>query len=436
MSTITKSPKVGDIVAFDNATKRKAYFRLADYDGVPEGYTIVGIVAQRQGNNILVAHKTSANQKWADIYDYEVTGFTLDGASHDVQIRLHGKPTTSTYYTFTYAAETKAAFATAFNDWLQASDANGGDADRRMYVCYVDDDDRVILRRENYATAEYPGSSMTYVGSGLTLTYLLGTEVPALAATDHFNGATSGDGGIINMNRALLYFKNDNSSASYNPTAEVTTTKRAYAVCLPAYLGQSSYRKDGDTQLDYCSYLRRVYGQGEAGWRKQMNDRILYTPSQRMAQGGQFRNAKKFSQALGGVIYTTMLGTPTVKPKYPAAAYAQAVGYAGVEGMEQGDWFLGSIDDIAAVWKDQTYPAKYGTGAIQINVPITEADPINRGLNVIGGTLLGNNLNAWSSIRCSTNYAYIYYGSGGYCNYGSFYGSYRALPLSLITLEP
>lgn len=426
MSTFTKSPVVGDIVGFSNNTKKEVYWRRKDFDAAPSGYTVTSVVVARHGNTILKAHKFNANKKWADIYDYVVTGYHLDGESHVQQIRLHAKPTTSTWYEFVYTATTIEEFAEAFNSFLQETDA-----ETKMYVCYVDEQDRVILRRENYAGTEYYGAAMTYMGTGgLSLAAIVGTEVPINSQTDHYNGANGADGAILNMNRGLLYFKQDISSASYNPTSVLSSIKTNYPVCKPAYLGTSA--QAGRTGNE-CKVLRDYYGDGEAGWLKYMERQRIYKGN-RGNQDYRF-DAKKLTYALADVMYETKMGDPILKPKYPAANYCAEVGYEGVKGQEKGDWFLGNIRDITTLMEDQTYPAVYRNG-VQVNVAIADADPVNNALNKIGGNVIGNNVYVWSSVRYNAYNSCYYNGNSGFVNGYYFYSSYRAVPLSLSEIEP
>ena len=90
---------------------------------------------------------------------------------------------------------------------------------------------------------------------------------------DSTGGGTGGEGAISSWPIALAYFRADNSSTTYNPSSDVTDIKRGYPICLPGYLGTSTY------QSDHCAALRAVYGEGEAGWLKFMESCLPVVPS-------------------------------------------------------------------------------------------------------------------------------------------------------------
>ena len=94
--------------------------------------------------------------------------------------------------------------------------------------------------------------------------------------------------------------------------------------------------------------------------------------------------------------------------------------------MGKGAWVLPDIDLLVSVLKT----VKYGTSASR------DADPVNAGLNAIGGSALSNGSYIWSSSGYYAGNAWCSYGNGGYCNaYGVMYFSYLALPLLLLDVR-
>ena len=63
------------------------------------------------------------------------------------------------------------------------------------------------------------------------------------------------------------------------------------------------------------------------------------------------------------------------------------------------------------------------------------ADPINKALNVIGGTAISNGSYVWSSSRYGANNAWSSGGAYGYWNTYVFYVAYVAVPVALLDVS-
>ena len=91
-NVLVRVPKVGDILCVD-ADHKKQFIALDTYDGgtLPAGYTVVGVIASRQGNQALVVHKTNTAKKWSDVMIWTLSGAALtDGASHTQNFTANG----------------------------------------------------------------------------------------------------------------------------------------------------------------------------------------------------------------------------------------------------------------------------------------------------------------------------------------------------------
>lgn len=405
----TYLPCPGDIVLQGEDDKliyiQRSSFRKAM---IPAAWEIIGVLGLRRGRKGLIIHITNASRKWSDVYDYVVTGYVLDGESHTVQIRLHAKPSTATYFDFTYTVGTVEEFVAAFSAFLAE---NAPD-----FSCYLDDQDRVILQYNNYTSAEYYSSAKTYVGSGgLVLTSNVGVELEANSSVYMDNGKSTY---LARMNpgKSLEYFRKDNSSTSYNPATDVTSIP-SLPVCLPAYLGTSQY------QSDHCAYLRGLYGEGEEGWLRYMEGYKLTWPGAHGALQERFRDGKRNTYALAPVTYKATDGT--TKYKHPFARYCAEIGYAA-EGVREGDWFCLSLWEMEPIWSTLTYGL---SGVTRAN-----SDPINQGLSLAGGSAISVSRHAWSSVRYNANGAWYYNGGGGCTGGDNFCFGFLVVPCAWVEL--
>lgn len=396
-----QSPEDGDLVFYDSS-KKVHFIALETHQSTPADWTWIGVVAHREGNRVYILHKTTANKKWAEVFQWAVTGGAMtDGASHTATIMISADE----FAGFTWQTSNVDDFAAALNTFLKANHPTD-----QTYSCYVDTDGTVIVQQDNYTT--YKAVTIT----GLTCTAHVGTEIGANGNAYKINKVGS-EGGIVNWGRAMAYFRNDNGYATYNPSSEASLTP-TYPICLPGYLGESQY------QSDHCSNLRAKYGQGEEGWLKFMEDMRIKYPAAKGILEPQFRDGKANTYKLAGVTYLHTDGTR--HQKYPAAEYCAACGYSGVKGLEPGDWFLPSADDMLKIWPKLTYTAPNSAAAA--------ADRINRALQKMGGSQLNNGAVAWTSSRYGTNGAWFFSGYLGSLFGNNFYSSNLAAPLALFEL--
>ena len=232
------------------------------------------------------------------------------------------------------------------------------------------------------------------------------------------NGQRSGEGTITNWDRAIAYFRNDNSSTTYNPASDVTSPKMSYPICLPGYLGTSQY------QSDHCAALRAIYGEGEEGWLKFMASFLPVRPTSYGPVGNKeyYGDSFKNTYLMAGKKFTKQDDSEIVA--FPAADYCASVVY-NHELLKKGKWALPDIDTIFSIMKT----IKYGTD------PSRNADPINRALNAIGGNAVSNGSVVWSASRCNAYYAWCCGGSYGCAYYGIMYYACSALPVALLDIR-
>ena len=271
-------------------------------------------------------------------------------------------------------------------------------------------DDSITL---HFAYTDYRQSSYNSGKSGFTLTANLLPDVKALANIRRKNGATGGEGVISSWERALAYFRADNSSTTYNPNADVTDVKRTYPICLPGYLGTSQY------QSDHCAFLRSIYGEGEAGWLKFMQSCLPVLPSDWGNMG--MRDGKARTQLLASKFYTSHKKTdPT--PLCSAAYYAANIETAT---LPKGTFSLATTEEVFEILDG----IKYGTNGSR------DADKVNALQNRMGKSAISNGSYLWSCLRSSANNAWYANGYVGFFYSVSMYYACVVVPVAHLKLS-
>ena len=417
-----RSAKTGSIVVLDgNSAMHFVALDTFSSSSFMSNYTIVGVVAVGVDHpdyrgKLVIVHKTNASKKWSEIYSFKLTGYTLDGTDRTGTLRVYSAASTYDDYVISYNASTAADLVTTLNTYFQANAPfttqhwrADADASGNITLSFL----FTFADQRNCA-----GSA------GFTLTANLLPEIPSSSALFRLNGQRSGEGAVVNWERAIAYFSADLNNATYNPTSEVTSKKRGYPICKPAYLGTSQYRMDGTTQLDYCATLRAIYGPGEAGWLKFMKDMMPVRPCQYgpMGDTATYGDSVRNTYVMAGKTFTKQDNSSIVA--FPAADYCASVVY-NHDLLKKGAWCLPDMDTLSSIHRNIRYNA----------VNDRDADPINRALNAIGGTAISNGSYIWSSSRCGASSAWFSSGSGGYLSNYILFGSLLAVPVALLDVS-
>lgn len=421
-----KSAKTGDLVLMDSVGA--LHFVSQDtYNASTfpmDAYTAIGVVAagvddENFRGTVVIVHKThSTSEKWSNVYSWRLTGYTCDGTDRTGVLSIRSASdnwAANVAYTISYNASSVADLVDQLNTYFRANEpfttqswvAEGVDTD--------DDDVVDAIDLKVYFTA-WQQSNYTTASDGFSVT---ANFMPSIAPTNNMlrkNGRRAGEGTVGNIERALAYFAQDLSITTYNPASDVTTTVLAYPICKPAYLGTSAY------QSDHCAYLRSVYGAGEAGWQKFMESFLPVFCTKYGSVGDKltYGDGKTNTYLLAGKTFTKQDGT--VLPLSPAADYAAAVGYADSDVAAVGQWELPDSETLLKVMRN----IKYGTDSS------ADADTINAGLNLIGGTFINNGSYAWSASRSGASNAWYFVGYFGVLTSNYFFSSLRALPVLLL----
>ena len=405
VNVVTSQPKVGDIVCHDE-NRQIRFIALDTYQGgvFPAAWETVGVVVLRKGNQVKVASKNNEVKRFMEVYPYVVTGYELDGMEHTAQLRLHGKPTTSTYYDFTYTASDADGFVTALQQFLSDNGETGWSA-------YKDEDGSVILQYDDYNSAEYYSTAITYA-SGLTLTAKVVIDYPEQTPIWQRKCGTKGNA-VWNIERAKTYFRSDLASTAYNPASDVSSIP-SYPVCWPAFAGTSQY------QEDHCLWLRQQYCKDpahptEEEWEAYIEDLTAVNHYMTGGASPKWRDGKALSDMVKDVTYRAADGTR--KMLYPGIVYCSQ--------FMDGKGYLPSFAEFEETFRNVTY----GLAGVERD----KSDAINRSLYAIGGSAVQNTVTWWVSGRFSTYAAWNALSTG--CTDGNyFYFSLRCIPVTLLEL--
>ena len=410
----TDMPEQGDICVIDAAGKER-YFTLDSYNGslLSANWTPVGFVEWRRGS-IVKVDRVLGNYKWAQYFPWKVTNYVLDGSEHafSFSVTVSG---TAYMCEGNYSGETIEEVAASMNAIVKVFNFGG-----HSYHVYVRAGE-LILQHDTYTTY------LAVTATGVTVTQRVGTEITASSAMPRRNGAKSGEGAVINLDRALIYFRQDLSSTTYNPNSDVTSIARGYPVCLPAYLGTSQY------QSDHCALLRSHYGPGEAGWIKFMENQFAaYLSRQGIFETHIYGEGHENTYKLAGQKVEDASGNEAAF--YPAFDAVAAVGF-DCDGMRAGDWYLPTIGEIVELKKGIKYPAIYKEGVGSVSTVAAEADRISRACAKLNMSQVQNSSNAWSSSRYGANGAWYFNGSNGCAYYSYFCNAFQVVAAALLKLR-
>ena len=385
VNVIVSVPEVGDILFLD-ANNNRHFLKHDTYVAAsfPSGCTFVGVVFDVQGNTAKICHKTSSSQKWADVFQWKVTGWLLDSADHVCAVTLYKNTAVGT---FTYNAATLSDCATQLNTWLATNAAN--------YTCYMQGTD-VILQWNAYA--DYP---YTHTIAGLTLTPSMADEISASTVLTRKSKARV-SWGVCNYNKYMEVYANNTTNKPASMVRDATDIS----------VGRETFNTN-----DFMADMRTKYGTYE----NYVKSMMIINPYPRGILDGSTGLANTL--ALANVTYTAKDGT--TQYKYPAARYCNQIAYNNAD-LAQGNWYLPSISEAARLFEQETYGLSGVTAA--------NADAINKSLNEIGGTLHSVSSYLWSCSRSSSFHAWGCGNTGSVGYDGHFCSAFMAVPVLALTI--
>lgn len=410
-----RSARTGSVAYLDGAhALRFAAPGTFRADGLPEGGEVIGVVVigvdhQDFRGEVAVMSKTFTTSPMLERWFVRLSGYTLDGTDRTGTLSVFEASdnwAAAHDYAVGYNADSAEALASQLNAYFKANEPFAA----QDWVAEADGDGNVTL---HYTFTNFRQVS-NVAKDGFALAEALAPEWAGTLKMLRRNGNRSDAGAITNLLRALAYLRVDIDNNTYNPTSDVTTTKISYPICLPAFLGTSEYRSD------HCSYLRRVYGEGEEGWLKFMEGFLPVRPLEYgIFDGSRYGTTKRNTYYLAGIKYAGQDGIE--KYASPAASLAANLGYDH-ELLKQGEWVLPDIDLVFGVVGQLEYPT----------TDDRDADPVNSALKAIGATALGNNSSVWSCSRYNSSGIWFASGAAGYAGSGSLIRRYVATPLVLL----
>lgn len=401
-------PKRGDYCIKKIEDKSVHYIDIDSISSISDidyGYELVGVVCGYiNGEVLVVRNPVYHSDTWCDILQYILTGYTLDGTDQSGVLSIRDNPsaTANTDYTIPYNATTKEDLVEQLNVFF----ANNDVFKNQGFFASIDNDKVIIYFKYTFFI------QLVIVGkNGFTLEVNTMPDVIASTNLRRKNGTSLGEGAIGNMEKALVYFRYDNSLSQYNPTNVVTSVKISYPICLPAYLGTSSYR-DGDK----CEFLRSVYGEGEEGWKKFMKSFLPVYPTD---YGVINTTGKELTKVLASKRYNNLDKVNEVMCK--AAYYCYSMTSATID---EGEFWLPGVQELLII----LYDIKYGT------VSDRNADIINKALYRVGWAEISNGWSCWSACCYELYQSWIYFRDIGIFGFGTIFNKYLCLAVSLYPL--
>lgn len=403
-------PKIGDVVVKDFKTKTPHYISLSSFvkEELNETeYEIVGAVAWRWGDKVLVVYKNNTSNRFMDRGWWYLDGYTLDGTDRTgtISIRVESNSWNSNIdKVISYNATTVEDFIAQLNKAF----AEDADFDAQDWYANLEGGKvRVHCDVRMWSQLNY---------NSFKAGFWSGNVAPEIDYDDNIrrkNGSDSGYGAISSMPRALSVFEDDNQSAMYNPTSDVTSVAVQKSICLPAYLGTSKY------QSDHCQLLREVYGEGREGWERFMRSMIPVVPCEYGSM--RKRDGKRRTDLMSLLRYTSRkVSDPTAM--CGAAYYCHEI---KSDTIAKGEFWLPTVEELYYILQT----VKYGTN------PSRDADPINECLRKIGGTAISNGTHLWSCCRCYGSSAWYSSGRWGFFDFDYLASANGLVPVSLYTVR-
>ena len=397
-----RSAKTGTIAVLDG-THALRFISVDTFSSssFPSNFEVVGVV--RIGvdhpsfrGQIAIMYPTTKGLAMSAIYQWRLTGYTLDGANRTgtLSIRQVSDSWTANHdYVISYNATTAAGLVEQLNAFFRANEP----FTTQQWVANLNADESIDLLCK---FSVWQQASYNIGASGFSTAANLLPGWMASSSMLRKNGYRNGDGTIMNWARALAYFRNDNASTTYNPSSDVASVKRGYPI---------------------CAYLRSIYGEGEQGWLKFMASFLPVRPTEYGSNGdkAKYGDARRNTYYIASQTYTDINGA--TQPVSPAAAYAASIAFDH-ELLKKGQWVLPDSDLLFDVVGGIEYPTTNDRNA----------DVINRALNAIGAPALGNSSNVWSCSRGSAFSGWVAGGSGGFAINSFLYFAGLAVPLLLL----
>lgn len=405
-------PNIGDVVVKDIETKTPHYIKLDSFEKAEldeSVYEIIGAVAWRWGNKVLVVYKKNSEAQFMNRPWWYLSDYTLDGTDRTgtLSIRVADDGWNANVdKVIPYNATSVDGFVEQLNNFFE------GDADCNVQDWYanIEEDGRVRIHCDGMQALQLYLYTTAKAGFALT------SCAPEVDATNNMrrkNGNNSGYGTIASMRRAVKAFTPDSPSVGFNPATDINPMDVILPIVLPAYLGESQY------QSDHCKALRERYGEGRDGWLRFMGSLRPVAPCEYGSIGK--RNGKERTDLMAKKMFTSRTVNEP-RAMCSASFYCNSV---NSKTIDKGEFWLPTVGELFYILKT----IEYGTKSSR------NADPINDCLSKIGGNAVPNSLHWWACLRYSLKSAWITNGSIGVFDGYNMNITHMALPVSLYTVR-
>ena len=399
-------PRRGDIVVNELATRKPFFIHRESFnaDEIAGYYEATDVVAGLLGGKAITAYKhNGTSTKWCIRIWWYLSGYTLDGTTQNGSIGARFA-SNSFASNISKSVSYSATSMTQLCDQLNTIFTSDTDfAAQDWYADVYEDKIRVACDNVDWRQPYYNTASGCFTFSGCM------PEIESYANMRRKHGGNGGGGAISSMARALIYYRNDNGADSYmgGRTSVQTSVKQTYPINLPTWLGTST-KNPGD----YCAALRAIYGEGEEGWLRFMQSCLPVVPTDFGNMGiydGQERT--KFLASIKG----RSAKDSTIRQWVTAAATCYNI---ESDTISKGDFWLGAANQ----------------NSILLSGNNDNNDPLNLGLEAIGGTPILNSAYLWACLKYNADFAWCASGDEGFFYYCSLYYSLRAVPTRSIPL--
>lgn len=397
-----EAAEFGDIAVFDKTTNSCRVLKGGTYNAATLSPNIVifGEVFSRIGNICYAAAKDAADRQWAANYQVKLTGFDFaTGGSFTATVN-----TTSTATIEYLTTDTLATTAVKIMAALTAA----GFTAATGWTCTAGAD--YILIQQNYYTPNVTIFTITDAASKVVRTILTGNcqtvlantvtpgiGTPVYSSINRVDGSVAGHAGG-NYGKFLAYYSASGS----------TDINQA--------VGASSIIKEANFTVELNPLLVAYY----ATYANYIRAKMLRYPYSKNAILDT--NGKSSTTKLAAITYTKADGT--IGYAYPAAAYAKQYGItiAGfTTGLEAGNWWMGSTEEVYRLIKNVTMGL---TGITTAN-----CDKLNKNMSAIGGTLVRVTDYIWCSTEYTSGNGWIYGGDSGRIGATGKFGANSCRPL-------
>ena len=413
----TDDPQIGDALYVDGSGN-KHYLKGGDMlkgTTIPSGYLPVGVVIQRRGDDVLV-HYYNCNEtkRFASAWMWEITGMTLDGASHSIVFRQRKNETENVNIgTFTYTASTLADFCTALDTWLRSHPGGTAAGAGWNYDWHCEYMENYLGNMACIVIADVMSDyrqANSIVASGATATMNYAYALPSISDSTGFErmGGSHGIRAGANANR-LIEFYTSNPGTTATLTSDVTPTTANVVV--------SKTQFDSDS---HCAPLRAVYKTYAEYIKKCV---MLKWPALTYGMKTVFGKQKEWTYALSGKTHKKKDGTTYTT--FPAASYAGSIAFNS-PGLEAGCWRMMGIEDTFEMI------SKMNAG-LAGHTTYAGYDIVNKTLNAMGGAIVSLGDHRWLAVRYTSYTAWLF-SSAGFFIFNHFNSSLRVSAVALLTL--